>query len=381
MKPRDTTEEELSIDSAHGLQMFLSYVEDAYQASLAAAKVQKTEAALTEMVHVEALYAEIRALITRYLKILDWGGEVGVDQAELLQQFYNQLIDAHDKISNTPSSAPIIEITDEVEKATFLLERGNQLLEEFSEIKTTESNSSDFKLGKILYSQLDASNSRVKTIVDEIEDLLQTATATEVMYVVQHFGQELDQIETKFDQLENSLERFFESGALEQVAGVKGTASVPLTSRDERAARLFDTQSPFTTHLKKVMTIPKYTNLLKEHFSSPTAFEAALRREVYRVEAPSRLDSLLGVKHASAFVFLKDLSLAEIDEFDGQKNRENIRAELRKANVPYETYMNWVAAIPYMEALTDSQDAMLFGELFIRSEIELLFEKVTAWCL
>jgi hypothetical protein len=127
-----------------------------------------------------------------------------------------------------------------------------------------------------------------------------------------------------------------------------------------------------------VIAIPKYKNILKAHFSSPATFEAALRREVYRVEAPSRLDSLLGVKHASAFVFLKGMTLADIDEFDGQKNRENIRFDLKQSNVPYETYMNWVAAIPYMEALTDSHDDMLFGELFIRSEIELLSEKVTA---
>ena len=377
MEPQDT-EEELSIDSAHGLQTFLSYVEDAYQASYTAAKSVNTEAALTEMVHVEALYAETRALIARYLKILDWGGEIGVDQAELLQEFYNQLIEAHDKISVAQSSTPIIEITDEVEKATFLLERGSHLLEEFSEIKTVENNSPDFKLGKIFYSQLAVSCARVKTIVDEIEGLLKSASADEAVYVVQHFGQELDEIDNHFNQLENSLNQFFESGALEQVVIIENKKSTPLISRNERASLLFETQSPFTTHLKEVMAIPKYINILKNRFSSPAAFEASLRREVYRVEAPSKLDSLLGVKHASAFVFLKDMSLADIDEFDGQKNRENIRVELRKANVPYEIYMNWLAAIPYMEALTDSSDNMSFGELFVRSEIELLSEKVVA---
>jgi hypothetical protein len=91
---------------------------------------------------------------------------------------------------------------------------------------------------------------------------------------------------------------------------------------------------------------------------------------VYRVEAPSKLDALLGIKHESAFSFLKDMTLAQIDDFDAQ-NRETIRAILFDKNIPYEMYMTWMEALPYLESHVDTYDEMKFIELFVRCEIEM----------
>lgn len=368
---QDNKEEELAIDSIHGLKVLLSYVEDAYQAFIVKAQSADGNSTETLMRHVEAIYTETNALITRYIKILNWGGEMSVDQVELLQNFYNQLIEAYDTLTETLSVAPVVTITDEVQKAAFLLDKGAQLMEEFADIETAKVVSSEIKLGQVLYSKLRAGYARTQEIVDEVEELLATSRPEEMVYVMQHFGQELDSLEKDFDQLEIGLSRLFES--------VVGSVQTPkaISNKKEATKKLFSDTSPFTTHIHAILAMPKYAHILKEHFSSPAAFEAALRREVYRVEAPSRLDSLLKVKHGSAFSFLNNMSLAEIDRFDGTQNREMIRAKLKEKNVPYEIYMNWIEALPYMESLLETTDEMLFGELFVYSEVELLLENTT----
>ena len=363
-------EEELTIDSIHGLKAFLVYADDAYEAFMAEAAQNNSPSKESLITHVEAIYAEINALVVRYIKILDWGGEMSVDQGELLQQFYNQIVEAYDSLQAPQSESQRVALINQVETATFLLERGVRLLEAFSEIQTTPLTSSVIIAGKDTYAALQENCTNAKLIFDAIEASVETTTLADATIIATEQAQGLAEIEATFDALEESLTTLFESGALENVPRIK-------ESTDDKKNSLYQTSQAttlFGPFIKIVVAHPRYAAVVKEAFSSPSAFEAALRREVYRVEAPSKLDALLGVKHGSAFLFLKDMTLAELDEFDGTQNRPAIRARLSENNIPYEIYMNWIEAVPYMESLVESFDEMTFGELFVRSEVELLLE-------
>ena len=363
-----TSEEELTIDSIHGLKAFLSYTEDAYHAFMATASEADSPATQNLVSRVEAVYAEINALVARYIKILDWGGEMSVDQGELLQQFYNQIIEAYDSLLAPQEESPKVALINQVERATFLLERGMRLLEQFSEIQTTPLNSPAIATGKKSYAALQQNCTDAKLIFDAIEGTVETTTLEDATMIATQQADGLTEIETTFNSLEQSLNKLFESGALENVP----RQSVPITNRTNALLRPTEPVTVLTPFIKRALSVPRYAAVVKELFSSPSAFEAALQREVYRVEAPSKLDALLGVKHGSAFLFLKDMTVAEIKQFDGTQNRGPIRARLSPENIPYEIYMNWIEAIPYMESLVQTSNEMKFGELFVRSEIELL---------
>ena len=366
----NNVEEELTIDSIHGLKAFLVYADDAYHAFIAEAAQSSSPSKESLISHVEAIYAEINALVVQYVKILDWGGEMSVDQGELLQHFYNQIIEAYDSLQAPQSESQRVALINQVETATFLLERGVRLLEAFSEIQTTSLSSPAITAGRNTYAALQENCTNAKLIFDAIEASVETSTLADATIIATEQAQGLSEIETTFDALEENLTVLFESGVLENVPRVKA-------SSDDKRNSLFQTSQAttlFGPFIKIVVAHPRYAAVVKEAFSSPSAFEAALRREVYRVEAPSKLDALLGVKHGSAFLFMKDMTLAELDAFDGTQNRPAIRAVLSEKNIPYEIYMNWIQAIAYMESIVESFDEMTFGELFVRSEVELLLE-------
>lgn len=364
----NTSEEELTIDSIEGLKSFSVYVEDAYQAFMEAANNGPAPVTQSVVNQIEAVYAEINALIARYIKILDWGGEMSVDQAQLLQTFYNQIIEAYDSLQSSHATSPRATVINQVETATFLLERGMRLLENFSEIQTTAINSPAIKAGKAAYDALQQNCTDAKIIFDAIEGGVETASLEDAAMMASTQAQGLIDIEKKFNELEKELSALFESGALEEMS----VQSLPIRNKSNFLTRSKDTATVFSPYIKKVIAQPRYASFIKETFSVPSAFDAALQREVYRVEAPSRLDTLLGIKYSSAFIFLKDMTLAQVDAFDGSQQRETIRQILSEKNIQYEIYMNWISAIPYMESLTTTTDEMTFGELFVRSEVELM---------
>lgn len=367
-----SVEEELTIDSIHGLKSFLVYVDDAYQAFMYVAQESESPLTASKVSQVEAIYAEINSLVTRYIKILDWGGEMSIDQAELLQQFYNQILDAYDSVLQPHVTSPRAALIDQVQTATFLLERGIRLLEDFSELQTTPLNSPAIHAGKISYAQLQQNCTDAKLIFDAIEASVETTTLEDATLIATEQAQGLVDIEATFDELEHSLTALFASGALEQIP----KQTVVISNNSNATHNGAQPESIFSPFIKRTMTLPRYASVIKESFSSPSAFEAALRREVYRVEAPSKLDALLGVKYGSAFNFLKNMTIFEIDEFDRTHHRQDIRAALAEHTIPYEMYMNWIEAIPYMESLVAETNEMTFGELFVCSEVELLIDTV-----
>jgi len=116
----------------------------------------------------------------------------------------------------------------------------------------------------------------------------------------------------------------------------------------------------------------RYQAIVSERFGSAVAFEAMLRREIARVEQPSKLDRVLGIIYNSAFFsFLKDKTLEELDEFDEQPPVV-IRQILEDKNIQYDVYVNWMQGLSSMRRLVQTHQQMKFGELLVRSELELL---------
>ncbi len=377
-------EKELSIDTPQGLQEFLSFVQDVYRDYIVA--LQQTEGAEVlvrgDLVAVEIANRKAEELVAHHTKVLEFGGEIYEEDIAELQSLYDSIVAAYDRLTKAPAPTVTPEqayqalgsvdgLDATLDRAKLLAVHVDELVYEFSELETATITTAELKLGKLLYEQLKACSTDVLTKVKEIEQFSVIASREELLHVAKKIDADLDTLTEAIEQLQKSLLRFFEADDFKDQTPERKQVSEQ-DVRDERAAKLFGQQSLFSEAIKTLLADQSYRAILQSQFSSPAAFEAALRREVYRVEAPSKLDALLGVKHTSAFLFLKDMTLSAIDAFDGQTNRAAIRAELQKRGILYETYMAWMQALPYMESLVVAHDDMTFLELFVRSEIELL---------
>ncbi len=379
-----TEEKELSIDTPQGLQEFLRFVEDVYRDFVVA--LQHTHGAEVmvsgDLLAVETARSKATELVTHHTKILEFGGELYQEDIEELQSLYDIIAVAHDKLTKI-NPQPLVsegayEALEEMvgldatlDRAKVLAVHIDELVYEFSELETAKITTAELKLGKLLYDQLKVVAKNALHKVDEIEQLTVVASPQELLHIAGRIDGELDAITDTAAQLQKSLLRFFETEVFSNQTPERKSQEEK-AKKDERAAKLFDQPSIFTDVVKILLKEEQYRNVLQERYGSPASFEASLKREVYRVEAPSKLDALLGVKYASAFSFIKDMTLAMIDAFDGGQSREHVRALLQERNIPYETYMAWIQAMPYMESLVAAHDDMTFKELFIRSEIEIL---------
>lgn len=379
-------EKELSIDTPEGLQEFSQFIEDIYRDYIVA--LQQTHGAEVlvggDLVKVEVAHTKAAELVTHHTKILEFGGELYEEDIAELQTLYDTIASAYDKLTRSTHNVASTEEAYEVlvdtsgldatlDRAKLLAVHADELVYEFSELETVKVNNAELKLGKLLYEQLKVAAKQALDKVGEIEQLTVVAPPQELLHIASRLDRELDTVTSTLEQLQKSLLGYFETDTSKKEKTERKDAQEK-SKKDERLAKLFDQQTIFSVPLKELLNESRNRTILQERHSSPAAFEATLKREVYRVETPSRLDMLLGIKHASAFVFLKNMTLTQIDEFDSQPKREVIRAILQEKNIPYETYTAWIQALPYMETVVSTHDAMTFMELFIRSEIEMLNE-------
>lgn len=380
----DSQEKELSIDTPEGLAEFLRFIEDAYGDFVVA--LQHTHGAEVmvsgDLLKVETARSKAVELVSHHTKILEFGGELYQEDIEELQSLYDIIAAAYDRLTQAgrdvvPSEEAYAAIEETggldatLERAKILAVHIDELVYEFSELETAKITTAELKLGKLLYEQLKTVAKSALGKVEEIEQLTVMASPQEILHIAGRIDGDLDSLTETAAQLQKSLLRFFNTDAFQDQTPERKNLEEK-AKKDERAAKLFDQPSIFTDIVKVLLKETENRTILQERHSSPAAFEASLKREVYRVEAPSRLDSLLGVKYTSAFSFLKDMTLVQIDTFDGGQSREQIREILQEKNIPYETYMAWIQAMPYMESLVVAHDDMTFMELFIRSEIEML---------
>ncbi len=121
----------------------------------------------------------------------------------------------------------------------------------------------------------------------------------------------------------------------------------------------------------KYLRAPRYQSFISEHFSSPGGFERILDSTVTKIEA-STVDTIerwLGETPASAFEFIKDMSIEEVQAF-AVSGYDVTHARLEKENIKYETFVAWTEVLDVMVEALQPPPHISFGELFAIFMIE-----------
>lgn len=317
-------------------------------------------------------------------------------------------------IINEGDEVETVQFSEQKEKAETLVERAEELLEKYKEIHEVTSPDAVLNIGQHYYRQLVATAERAKATLTSISTKLEkNDKITEL--VEEHIEDALDEIHENLTQLDKGLSGFFEtemsdeqvsenakvsSGTLEVVKTeeaeakpvpivvIKKPEPVPPAPKPsvKPAAIYNETIRPTVERkekvlkgewgaiIEKVLGIPRYKNFVSYTFTSPAQFEAMVRREINRIEAPSKFDSVFGFTNKSAFHdFLRDMTIKEVAEFDALP-REQIRNELMQKDIKYEVYLDWVDSLNSMLTITHAHPNLTFGEVFIRAELETLIQ-------
>ena len=315
MQQQDTNElEELMINTTEGLLSFLDYATDTYQ--------QLNEVHTDEEIlqRAKKIYDELAITVKRNVIFLEHGQEMSDDEVAAMQASYDQ----------------IFSLLDEVVEETVTLPSVEMVLE------------SDQKNGSYT-GRLGVTQSVNETLPDILS-----------IRIVQPLATDISPEQTQSAPVLPTPPRFIEHQ--------------PLPSQNVRQESVRKT--PLSPFVIKVMRDPEYQSFLQQTFASPVSFEAHLRREINVIERPSKLDSVLGIKHTSAFFgILFNKTIRELEEFDAQPS-VHIRQILAQKDIPYEVYVQWVREFHLIKDLADRKPNMSFAELFIRAEVEVLLSKL-----
>jgi hypothetical protein len=305
-------------------------------------------------------------------------------------------------------------LSDLKEEAEALIARAEAMLLKYQEITEVASSDAVINVGQHYYKQLGITTERTRTTLKNIESHLDKSDkVTELSS--EHLDDTLDEISGNLDQLDKGLGGFFETvkddtdpltaeiqkrntGSIEVAKEEVEEKVVPITlikkveekvperapsqasvihnapirPSGERVEKAF--KGEWGSTIEKVLTIPRYSNFVAYTFTSPVQFDAMLRREINRIEAPSKFDTTFGFTNKSAFnELLRDMTVKEVVDFDNQP-REVIRAELQERDIKYEVYLDWIDSLNSMLTITHVHPTMKFGELFVRAELETLLQ-------
>lgn len=127
---------------------------------------------------------------------------------------------------------------------------------------------------------------------------------------------------------------------------------------------------PDDIHSKESLTetylvAPKYRQFILDNYSSVKSFEQILDATVTKMEASTidHIERWLGDLPASAFHYIKDMTLLELAKFSDQ-GYDKIKAVLKEENVKYETFVLWQDLIDEMVQVIPAQPTMKFAQLF-----------------
>ena len=116
---------------------------------------------------------------------------------------------------------------------------------------------------------------------------------------------------------------------------------------------------------EKYLTAPDQVDFLQQNYSSPAGFEQILDSTITQIEAET-IDSIerwLGDLPASAFSFVKDMSVTEFNAF-ADRPYEAVTYDLQQQNIKYETFTAWRDLVPEMQVQLPDAGDMKVGELF-----------------
>jgi hypothetical protein len=120
-----------------------------------------------------------------------------------------------------------------------------------------------------------------------------------------------------------------------------------------------------------LLSSTRYQQWLRNHYSSPKAFEQILDATITKIEASTidPIEKWLGELPASAFSFIADMPVHDVIAF-ARRPYEHVLADLQKQNVKYETFVAWRDKIDEMLSVVPDGTSLRFGQLFAIFMIE-----------
>jgi hypothetical protein len=230
----------------------------------------------------------------------------------------------------------------------------------YEDLAVVPSEKDELSIARFYYGQLKELAKEVAATSASIEQ--QKATLELSASLQATVTKSLEELDTKLNSLDKELDRFFEPDDTQEEASPEKQKS--------RTGR----KSEFSAIVDRVLLDRRYATFVEKKFHTKTQFELQLAREVARIEAPSKFDMFLGVRHESAFLFLKNMKLEDIIEFD-HAPRVVIRGELAAKDIPYELYVEWMYIMSDIQSMLEAPLHISFGELFVRAELELMLHE------
>lgn len=208
--------------------------------------------------------------------------------------------------------------------------------------------------------------------------------------------------------IQNALHAIHDAGVLNIVTEKVGATDVPIVVTEAKGAKVAEESVSFVPtsitiasknpvkrsvpktlsslprpddiHSKESLTetyliAQKYRQFILENYSSTKSFEQILDATVTKMEAGTidHIERWLGDLPASAFYYIKDMTLLELAKFSDQ-GYDKIKATLKEENVKYETFVLWQDLIDEMVQIIPAQPSMKFAQLFALWMVEIAMQ-------
>ena len=378
-----TEHKELRIDTEEGLREFSQHTQELYEALVSAVETRTTEAATLQLQQAKQAFDRAHTVTQMGLHALALGIPLNDLLVEEIQDRYNDLATLYDLFvieivpdietkTLTPTTEGLVSSDTFVLAATTLAEKARVLLARYEELAVAPPEKDELSLARFYYGQLQELSKEVAITATHIEQQKATLEVSAALQAT--VTKNLEELDTKLNALDKELDRFFEPEEVSEVE--KKDLSNEQASPEKQKART-GRKSEFSAIVERVLLDTRYATFVEKHFHTKTQFELQLAREVARIEAPSKFDMFLGVRHESAFLFLKNMSLEEIIAFD-HAPRVVIRGELAAKDIPYELYVEWMYIMDDIQSVLQAPLHISFGELFVRVELEMMLHEQIA---
>ena len=376
-----TEHKELRIDTEEGLREFLQHTQELYDALVDVVQANTTQATVLQLEQAEAAFGRAYNATQMGLHALALGIPLNDMLVAEIQDRYNDLATLYDlfvieiapqmQVEEEPLSSPVVLESSNtfVVAATTLAEKARVLLVRYEDLAVVPSEKDELSIARFYYGQLKELAKEVAATSASIEQ--QKATLELSASLQATVTKSLEELDTKLNSLDKELDRFFEPDDTQVVE--KKDLSNEEASPEKQKSRT-GRKSEFSAIVERVLLDRRYATFVEKKFHTKTQFELQLAREVARIEAPSKFDMFLGVRHESAFLFLKNMKLEDIIEFD-HAPRVVIRGELAAKDIPYELYVEWMYIMSDIQSMLEAPLHISFGELFVRAELELMLHE------
>ncbi len=194
--------------------------------------------------------------------------------------------------------------------------------------------------------------------------------------------QESDRVPVVTEQAKETIERKAQTQSPVSFIPTSVTGSKASITKRRVPKRLQTLPKPDDVYERESLTAlylnsPKHMYFIERHYSSAVEFERLLDATITKIESDTidQIEKWLGDLPASAFSFIKDMTVAELADF-ARRPYEEVYADLLSENIKYETYAEWRDLVDEMLSLVEGGERMKFGQLFAHWMVELAMQDV-----